>query len=828
MPYYAGIDLGTTNSAIYTFDGETLKLWKSPDGKDVTPSAIYFDRRSKYFGTRAYDMVPQDKERAAILFKRVMGTSTPIKIKGLSEALTPEQCSAEILKVLFGYLPEEIRSQVAGTVITVPAAFNQMQKDATMQAAELAGIGAVQLMQEPVAAVMSVMRARPSNGTFIIYDLGGGTLDVAIAEGIDGRVSLSAHGGIEMCGGRDWDRAIVTNVVRPWLEKNFKLPEDVAVDPKYKRLIAMLPWAAEKAKIDLSSRSDALVSLSEAEVRLQDINGTDIYVEAPITREVLDQLIDEQLKASIEAVRETMNKAGLSSQDIDRVVFVGGPTQYKTVRDRVAFELGISGAMDVDPMTAVAAGAAVFAESVDWASARRGRKSNRGSIAMGNELAVSFHFNSRTPNVRAQFLVTVTGQVDPGAEFQIESLETGWSSGRLVLKDGASVDLMLSKLGENQFKIFVFGAAGVPLALKTDRISITRTAASIDAIPASHSIGVEARTTSGGASAMCWLVRSGDLLPMKGQRKFFADESLRAGSNGALVFKLWEGEIVSPASQNRLMGALKVKGTDIEQGVIARGAELICDYEVSDSGLVTLEVSVPSIAGTFRSGHNFYSRMEGQIDYTAAGKLVLEEGTRQLERLDAIAEKINDPQIEVAREKLDDALSLSEQETDPEKSKQAMDHVHEAKRLIAKIREAHLKVMRRMDLDGLVEYFNDYVREHAKPSEASQFENAVRNAGRAIESNDAEFENLLDDLRGKNWDILWRQDSFVLARFQYLAKSAHLFVDQVEFTQLVTVGEQAAKSDDMQKLREVVLLLNYRRIRAGDDDMTSDANIIQA
>src|SRR3546814_4418808 len=136
-----------------------------------------------------------------------MGTSTPINVSG-QDPLTPEWCSAEILKALFAYLPEEVRSQVQGTVITVPAAFNQMQKDATLQAAEMAGIGAVALMQEPVAAVMSVMRARSSNGTFIIYDLGGGTLDVAIADGLDGRVSLQAHGGIEMCGGRDWDRAI--------------------------------------------------------------------------------------------------------------------------------------------------------------------------------------------------------------------------------------------------------------------------------------------------------------------------------------------------------------------------------------------------------------------------------------------------------------------------------------------------------------------------------------------------------------------------------------------------------------------------------------------
>src|SRR3546814_6927944 len=122
---------------------------------------------------------------------------------------------------------------------------------------------------------MSVMRARSSNGTFIIYDLGGGTLDVAIADGLDGRVSLQAHGGIEMCGGRDWDRAIVANIVRPWLEKNFDLPEDASTNQAYRKLFAKLDWAAEKAKIELSSRGEAIISLSEVEVGVQDQNRSE-------------------------------------------------------------------------------------------------------------------------------------------------------------------------------------------------------------------------------------------------------------------------------------------------------------------------------------------------------------------------------------------------------------------------------------------------------------------------------------------------------------------------------------------------------------------------
>src|SRR5215468_3256131 len=248
--HYVGIDLGTTNSAICSYDGQEVHVYKSPDQHSVTPSAIYIDRRSRYYGRRAYDAAARSPENVALFFKRLMGTNTPIGIPAAELVLSPEECSAEILKVLYSYLPEEIRnSRETGTVITVPAAFDQMQRDATLSAAELAGIGRVALMQEPVAAVMSVMRNARRDGIFIIYDLGGGTFDVAIADSNGGRVSLLDNGGVAMCGGRDLDRALVEKVVVPWLRSQFKLPEHFQSEPKYKRLIKLAGWAAENAKI---------------------------------------------------------------------------------------------------------------------------------------------------------------------------------------------------------------------------------------------------------------------------------------------------------------------------------------------------------------------------------------------------------------------------------------------------------------------------------------------------------------------------------------------------------------------------------------------------
>jgi len=230
---YVGIDLGTTNSAICSYDGENIQLYKSPEQHDVTPSAIFIDKRgNKYVGSRAYNNAARNPDNAATLFKRLIGTSTPIKLSAVNLVFTPEECSAEILKMLYSYLPEEIRNdEDTGTVITVPAAFNQMQKDATMSAANTAGMGRVALMQEPVAAVMSVMQNHSNDGIFLVYDLGGGTLDIAIAESISGRVSLLAHGGIAMCGGRDFDRNLFDNIIKPWLINNFNLPDNFSTDP---------------------------------------------------------------------------------------------------------------------------------------------------------------------------------------------------------------------------------------------------------------------------------------------------------------------------------------------------------------------------------------------------------------------------------------------------------------------------------------------------------------------------------------------------------------------------------------------------------------------
>ncbi len=798
MKNFIGIDLGTTNSAICSYDGTEAHVWKSRERNDVTPSAIYIDRRGhKHVGQGAYNTAPLSPDNAATLFKRLMGTSASVKLSDVGLTLTPEECSAEILKTLYGYLPEEVRNDPdTGTVITVPAAFELKAKDATMKAATMAGIGKVALMQEPVAAVMSVMRARKTDGRFLIYDIGGGTTDIAIAESVDGRVILLAHGGIQMCGGRDFDRSLVDNVVRPWLHENFELPEGFSANPTFKSLDRLATWVTESAKIELSSREETIIRLDEMVARTQDLNGQEIYIDIPLQRDRYTPLIVDRVNETIDAARETLASAGLQPDDMEHIVWVGGPTNYKPLRDQVSFELGIRGDLAVDPMTAVAEGASLFAESIDWNSQSRTPKDTHGQISSQGELNVTFRYISRTPTDKTHIGIQLEGQAAPGSEFQIDNVDTGWTSGRLRLKHGVTVEVALTNDGDNAFRVLAFDDVGRPIALEQNEIVVTKTAATVDAIPASQSIALEVLEKLGGKTTPFYLIRKGDPLPKKDSVVVKAGESLAADSPGALNFYLWEGEIQDPITDNRPLGTLKITGEDFDYGVIRIGTDLECEYEISDAGNLYIEVSVPSIGSTFNSDRNFYSAEDGKFDPTSdSGQVrVAEEITETMDRIDGIREAVDNPKLEPARQKLVSAAELISDKRDTENVQEANERVLEAKRILAQVRKEHLKEFRQAELTRLVSSF-EHVRQYARASEEAEFDKLTETAQRAIDNNEDDFEEYLNELSRKNFDLWWRQPWFIIEQFKRFASSPEQFANRERFEELVAIGSQFLPTD---------------------------------
>ncbi len=838
MTYYIGIDLGTTNSAISTFDGENVRVWKTKQEQtDVTPSCIYIDKRGKrFYGNKAYKAIANNESRVARQFKRFMGTSTKIEFAG--ESMTPEECSAEILKELMKCLPEEIiESEDRATVITVPAAFDQMQNEATKQAAKLANIGKVAVMQEPVAAIMSVMKNRKNaNGTFLIFDMGGGTLDVAIANCINNKVDVVAHGGIAMCGGADIDTRMVDNFVIPWLvdESEYNLPESLRGNKKYEKLLSRARFAAEDAKIALSTDEETTI-YAELGSDIIDEDGEEIVLDIPITRDQVDEIIEDLLDEAIECARETIKKSGIPASDFDRIVFIGGPTNYKRIRDKVTRELGIrSEGLEVNPMTAVSEGAAIYAETIDWSSEEHGRKVTHGVIASAKSLGLSFKFESRTTKDRARFAVILKSNVDDYT-FQLKSVDTAWDSGILNLNNGEMLLLPIGKMGDNTFEVYVFDNFNRKVKLEEERIVITRTMASVGSILASHTLAVEVRDSSlSEAISSDPLVKQGDKLPIKGNKRYKATEKIKAGSDDALILKIWEGELDN-ITDNKYVGCMKITGTDLEDyGSVKVGDDIDFEYTINEASSIEVNLTIERLGLSISSGKSFYSTKEAQINMNAEDtiKIIAADGQQLLDRVEELEEVIDDERLEKVRIIGDAALELEDNGIiDPEQVKKNVDNIHRAKIILDQVRNDNIETMRQKELDDIkIRYKND-VEEYSSDVEKAEISSMFNNAEKLIARKDRGFEAVISELSSKFAGILFNNSpEFIIAWFNYLRSRAYEFPNKAKYNALVEEGMSAIGNEEMAKLRSVVGRMFGELPKSNSvnaSDMTAVANIMK-
>ena len=255
-----GIDLGTTNSAVAVFtgtQGEPTKIIKNTtDGNDadITPSAIYINKKGALrVGRRAKDRIEDEDEDVHTEFKRQMGTDHIYSFKSSGQSRSPEELSAEVLKSLRADVQQRTGEVVEASVITVPAAFELHQCDATRKAAQLAGFKQSPLLQEPVAAALAYgFQADQEKAYWLVYDFGGGTFDAAIIKSEEGTIHVVHHGGDNFLGGSNIDWAIVEKLIAPRVVKDFGLTDFTRGNKKWQRAFAKLKRAAEIAKIDLS------------------------------------------------------------------------------------------------------------------------------------------------------------------------------------------------------------------------------------------------------------------------------------------------------------------------------------------------------------------------------------------------------------------------------------------------------------------------------------------------------------------------------------------------------------------------------------------------
>ena len=347
MSKIIGIDLGTTNSCVAVYDGGEAKVITNPEGMRTTPSVVAFKNGDIIVGQKAKNQMVTNKDTISSI-KRKMGTSEKVSANG--KEYSPEEVSAMILGDLKKTAEAYLGETVTKAVITVPAYYNDAQRQATKNAGKIAGLEVERIINEPTAAALAYgLDKQDKNQTVLVYDLGGGTFDVSILELGDGVFEVKSTSGNNHLGGDDFDERVMDYIV-----SEFK--KETSVDlTKDKMAMQRVKDAAEKAKKDLSGMTTTEISLPFIS------QGTDgpIHLNMSLTRAKFEDLISDLVESTTEPVRKALKDANLSAKDIDKVLLVGGSTRIPCVQELVKKELNKEPSKEVNPDEVVAMGAAI-------------------------------------------------------------------------------------------------------------------------------------------------------------------------------------------------------------------------------------------------------------------------------------------------------------------------------------------------------------------------------------------------------------------------------------------------------------------------------------
>ena len=366
-----GIDLGTTNSCVAVMEGNDVVVIPNSEGKRTTPSVVAFlDNGERKVGEPAKRQAITNPKRTIYSIKRFMGrfydevldeikrvpykvvkgpNNTPrVEIEG--RQYTPQEISAMILQKMKKTAEDYLGHEVTEAVITVPAYFNDAQRQATKEAGEIAGLKVRRIINEPTAAALAFGEDKKGkNLKIVVFDCGGGTHDVSVLEMGDGVFEVKATDGDTHLGGDDFDQAIID-----WIAEEFKKEEgvDLRQDPM---ALQRLKDAAEKAKIELSSTTTTEINLPY----ITSVNNVPKHLTKTLTRAKFEQLVDHLIKRTIEPCKSALDKAGLKPSDIDEVILVGGSTRIPAIQAAVEKFFGKAPNKSVNPDEAVAIGAAI-------------------------------------------------------------------------------------------------------------------------------------------------------------------------------------------------------------------------------------------------------------------------------------------------------------------------------------------------------------------------------------------------------------------------------------------------------------------------------------
>lgn len=487
-----GIDLGTTNSAICRMEKGEPVVIKTDVLKDTMPSCISVNKKGSIkAGDSAYNTMKQDKRRATkswhkgasntyVEFKRTMATDTQYPCANLNKSFSSEELSAEVLKTLKSFVTDETFSSV---VITVPAKFTVNQKTATMEAAKMAGFKHCELLQEPIAASMAYgVSSDEKNGTWMVFDFGGGTFDAALLKVEDGIMQVFDTEGDNYLGGKNLDYAIVDNIIIPYLQENYAIDGYLQDEEKKEVLRDAMKTYAEDAKNQLSFKDheDIISNLGDLG---EDEDGEEIELDLTLTQAQVFDVMRPYFQKAVDICKNLVQRNNLNDSQITKLILVGGPTHSPLIRQMLREQVTQNVDTSIDPMTAVATGAALYASTLN-------AEVSDDEIKVGT-VKLDVSYESTTVEMTEYVPVCLTdGSAFNKVFVEFVRGDKAWASGKVEINsNGDVVELNLLEGKANSFNISCYDDKGNSLPCFPNEITIIQGSV-VGAAPLPYNIGI--------------------------------------------------------------------------------------------------------------------------------------------------------------------------------------------------------------------------------------------------------------------------------------------------------------------------------------------------
>ena len=584
-----GIDLGTTNSVVSVFSAgkvEEVKVQESP----IVPSCVYQGKKGGLVvGKRAYSNRANYRLAASVLseFKRRMGESIEIPIHGAGVSMSPEQLSAEVLNELREQVEQRYGQLPPAAVITVPAMFEQPQRDATARAGELAGFAQTILLQEPVAAAAAYGLDTDAQGQYwVVFDYGGGTFDASLISVRDGALSVIKNAGDNYLGGADLDQVIVDKFIVPNIQDDYALDtmDRNSEDPIQRARFTVLGMVAEQAKKELSTDQESEIFVEDV---FLDDDGDSVDVDLTITRKDFESLIAPNVQRAIEITKELIASSGLATSDVSKIILVGGTTFVPYVREQVK-TIGIPVDHSKDPMTVVSRGAAVFA------STKRLSKAITEAVPVAHGSAkVILQYEAvgtdTNPPVMGKIQFDAASQSE-GASLEIARTDGEWRSEKLPVRgDGKFMTAVrLGEKGHFEFELLLRDASGSRIPCVPERFGIT---VGTTIAKSKLTTGLQIGLADGSAAMMIPVGSSLPAISEVQRRKLVG--SITAGSDDQLLIPILSGD--EPDAESNLTASfLKIEGKEIDRD-LPEGTDVEITAEIKEDGRSSVTFTFPLI-----------------------------------------------------------------------------------------------------------------------------------------------------------------------------------------------------------------------------------------